>query len=517
MSTNGGSSSAVDQIEPLTGAKLIISALLLAFSNFMVVLDMTIANVSVSNIAGGLAVSVNEGTYVITSYAVAEAICVPLTGWLASRFGTVRVFTFCMLMFGVCSALCGLADSLGMLVAGRVLQGLMGGPLMPLSQTLMLLIFPKEKRGIALALWSITTLVAPVLGPVFGGYICDNWGWGYIFFINIPFALVFSVVLMNFLRRFESVIVKNKVDFVGLILLIIWVSALQIMLDEGKNYDWFESTEICALLITAILGFISFLIWELTHEKPIVDLRVFRHRGYMASVLTISLAFGAFNCSIVLTPLWLQNYMAYTATWSGFTTAAMGVLAVFAAPFAANMSTKYDPRILVFCGVGWLGLLTFYRSFGSTDMAEFQVSIPLLIQGIGLPFFFVPLTSLALSSVNPEETASAAGLMNFSRTLAGAMATSIVTTSWDNSTNILRNDLVDKVSMPDQIASMLGGAGEFSREMATYLLDQLVQAQAVVMATNHIFMVTSVTFAFAASAIWLAPKPQRTADTSAAH
>ena len=209
--------------------------------------------------------------------------------------------------------------------------------------------------------------------------------------------------------------------------------------------------------------------------------------------------------------------MAYTATWSGFTTAAMGVLAVFAAPFAANMSTKYDPRILVFCGVGWLGLLTFYRSFGSTDMAEFQVSIPLLIQGIGLPFFFVPLTSLALSSVNPEETASAAGLMNFSRTLAGAMATSIVTTSWDNSTNILRNDLVDKVSMPDQIASMLGGAGEFSREMATYLLDQLVQAQAVVMATNHIFMVTSVTFAFAASAIWLAPKPQRTADTSAAH
>ncbi len=510
-------SSPIEQPAPLTGAKLVIAAILLAISNFVVVLDMTIANVSVSNIAGGLAVSVNEGTYVITSYAVAEAICVPLTGWLASRFGALRVFRICLIMFGVFSALCGLADSLGLLVVGRVLQGLMGGPLMPLSQTLLLQIFPKEKKSVALALWAMTTLVAPVLGPVVGGYICDNWGWGYIFFINIPIAGVSGFVLMNLLRRFETKIFKNKVDFVGLALLIVWVASLQIMLDEGKNFDWFESLEIWALAITAIIGFVCFMIWELTHPNPIVDMRVFRHRGYAASVITISLAFGAFNCSIVLTPLWLQNYMAYTATWSGFTTAALGLFAVGVAPIAAKFSTKYDPRLLVFCGVGWLGLVTFYRSFGSTDMTQLQIGIPLLIQGIGIPFFFVPLTALALSSVDPEETASAAGLMNFLRTLSGAIATSVVTTAWEDRTNILRNDLVDKIALPDQIASMLGDVSQAGQAAAIHILDQMLQSQAVALATNHIFMVTSGTFAFAAIAIWLAPKPTRKADTSAAH
>ncbi len=504
-------------LTPLTGAKLIIAAMLLAFANFIVVLDMTVANVSVSNIAGGLAVSLSEGTYVITSYAVAEAISVPLTGWLAGRFGTVRVFTTCMMLFGVFSALCGFSDSLGMLVTSRVLQGLAGGPLMPLSQTLLMQIFPKEKKSAALGLWAMTTLVAPVMGPVVGGYICDNWGWGHIFLINIPLALVCSGVLLNLLRRFETTLIKNKVDFIGLGLLIIWVSALQIMLDEGKNYDWFESNTIWALLIISLIGFACFMIWELTHDHPIVNLRIFRHRGYAASVLTISLAFGAFNSSIVLTPLWLQNYMGYTASWSGFTTAALGILAVCAAPVAAKFSTKYDQRMLVFLGVGWLGLVTFYRSFGATDMTHLQITIPILVQGIGMPFFFVPLTALALASVNSEEIASAAGLMSFLRTLAGAMATSLVTTSWEDRTNILRNDLVDKILPPEQIASMLGDASQVDQTTALYMLDQVLQSQAVMLATNHIFLVVSCTFIFAAMAIWLAPKPKKVVDTSVAH
>ncbi len=509
-----GNSSVLGVIQPLTGGKLIVAAMLLALANFVVVLDMTIANVSVSNIAGGLAVSLSEGTYVITSYAVAEAICVPLTGWLASRFGTLRVFTTCMMLFGLFSALCGFADSLGILVAGRVLQGLAGGPLMPLSQTLLMQIFPKEKRSAALGLWAMTTLVAPVMGPVVGGYICDNFGWGFIFFINIPLAIVCSLVLLKLLRCFESVIIKNKIDFIGLALLIVWVSALQIMLDEGKNYDWFESSEIWALLIIAVIGFACFMIWELTHDHPIVNMRVFRHRGFAASVLTISLGFGAFNCSIVLTPLWLQNYMGYTAAWSGLTTAALGVLAICAAPFAAKFSTKYDPRMLVFCGLGWLGLVTFYRAFGSTEMTHWQISIPMLYQGIGMPFFFVPLTALALSSVDHEEVASAAGLMNFLRTLSGAMAISIVTTAWEDRTSILRNDLVDKIAAPDQIALI---AGDINESLALSLLDQLLQSQAVMLATNHIFLVVSCAFAFAAMAIWLAPKPNATTETLVSH
>lgn len=505
------------EIKPLHGTELFIAGFLLAASNFIVVLDMTIANVSVPHIAGGLAVSPSEGTYVITSYAVAEAITVPLTGWLASRFGTVRVFAIAMLMFGLCSLLCGLSNSLGMLVVSRVLQGFSGGPLMPLSQTLMMTVFPKEKRGMAMGLWAMTTLIAPVLGPIVGGHISDNWGWPFIFFINIPLAIVAAFAIWKLLQKFETKILKSKIDYIGLGLLILWVAALQIMLDEGKNLGWFDSLEIWVLLITAIIGFGAFLIWELTHENPIVDLRVFRHRGFSASVLTISLAFGAFFGSVVLTPLWLQTYMGYTAEWSGLTTCALGILAVIAAPFAAKLGTKYDPRYVVFFGVSWLGIWTFIRSFGTTDMTHWEVSLPMLIQGIGMPFFFVPLTALALASVNEEETASAAGLMSFLRTLAGAFATSIVTTSWENDASRFKDEMVGNISMPPELMQNFATQGPGGQAQGLALLDQMVQSQSVMLATNHIFVVSALTFILAAFAIWFAPKPTRVADTSAAH
>jgi DHA2 family multidrug resistance protein len=232
-----------DHQEPLKGIWLVLGGLVLALANFIVVLDTTIANVSISHISGGLAVSPHEGTYVITSYAVAEAITVPLTGWLVSRFGSVKVFSISMILFGVFSVMCGLAHSLDFLILARVFQGLSGGPLMPLSQALIIQIFPKERRGMALALWSMTTLIAPVLGPICGGYICDNWGWEFIFYINIPIALFCAVFSYGLLKRFSNKVTKSKIDFVGMGLLVVWVAALQIMLDEGKNQDWFESTE----------------------------------------------------------------------------------------------------------------------------------------------------------------------------------------------------------------------------------------------------------------------------------
>lgn len=496
--------STAQDVPTLSGGQLVIGGMLLAIANFIVVLDMTIANVSVPHIAGGLAVSSIEGTYVITSYAVAEAITVPLTGWLASRFGTVRVFTWCMFLFGLFSAMCALAGNLGFLVTGRVLQGLSGGPLMPLSQTLLLRIFPKDKQAAAIGIWGTTTLVAPILGPIVGGYLCDNWGWPFIFYINIPIAMICSLMAFGILKKFETLMQKNKIDFVGLILLVIWVAALQIMLDEGKNYDWFASSFIITLLIIAIIGFAAFMIWEFTELQPIVNLRVFRHRGFAVSVLTISLAFGAFFGSVVLTPLWLQSYMGYTATWSGFTTAAIGILAVLMAPLAANLSTKVDSRLLVFGGVMWMAALIFVRSFCTTDMTYSQIAFPILIQGIGMPFFFLPLTGLALSSVEANETASAAGLMNFLRTISGAFATSIVTTTWENKTAYYRVELVN--NLPLEHANLLPPA-----------LDQLVQEQGVMLATNYIFLMSSILIGVAALIVWLAPRPTRTADISGAH
>ncbi len=503
----------LEQIIPLDGYQLLIAGILLAISNFVVVLDMTIANVSVPHIAGGLAVSPTEGTYVITSYAVAEAISVPLTGWLAARFGTVRTFCTTMILFGVFSIFCGLANSIGLLVAGRIFQGLVGGPLMPLSQTLLMRVFPPNKRGAAMALWSMTTLIAPILGPIFGGYICDNWGWAFIFLINIPIAIACGVFSYPLLERFETKITKAKIDYVGMILLVAWVAPLQYVLDEGKTLDWFGSNLIVGLTVISALVFISFMIWELTHKSPIVDLKVFRHRGFSASVLTISLAFGAFFGAVVLAPLWLQSYMGYTATDAGFVGASTGVLAVVAAPIAAMMSQKYDPRKLVFFGVLWMGIATFFRAFGTTDMTSWQIAWPMLMQGIGMPFFFIPLTTLALASVDEEETASAAGLMSFLRTLSGAFATSLVTTSWENKTTEFRYDLTAIAKSPNELMQMTGE----SYESALNSLNMMIQSQAVMLSTNHIMLITSFTFIFAASAIWLAPKPTRKVEMGGGH
>src|SRR6185295_3536806 len=250
-------------------------------------LDMTIANVSVPSIAGALGISSSQGMWVITCYAVAEAITVPLTGWLAARFGAVRVFTTAIGCFGVFSLLCGMAPSFTVLVIGRILQGVAGGPLIPLSQTLLLRIFPKEKAAAATALWAMTTLVAPILGPILGGWLCDSYSWPLIFLINVPVALTMAPFALKMLKRFETRLERSPIDLVGLTLMIIAVGALQLMLDMGKEHDWFESSLIVTLGIVALIGIVVFVVWEMGEKHPIVNLRVFRHRGYTTAVIVI--------------------------------------------------------------------------------------------------------------------------------------------------------------------------------------------------------------------------------------
>ena len=499
---------------PLTGGMLWAAAIILAAANFIAVLDMTIANVSVPNIAGALGATTSQGTWVITSYAVAEAITVPLTGWLAARFGAVRVFVIAMALFGAFSALCGTSTSLGMLVFARICQGFAGGPLMPLSQTLLLRIFPKEKAAAAIGLWSMTTLVAPVLGPILGGYLCDQHSWPWIFYINLPIAFICAFIAWKMLKRYEQPLTKNPIDRVGLILLVVWVGSLQLMLDEGKNLDWFSSPEIVALAIIAVVGFAAFLIWELHEEHPVVDLRVFRHRGFSVSVLTISLAFAAFFGANVLTPQWLQSFMGYTATSAGMATAWTGVFAVLVAPIAATLSSKVDPRKLVFCGVMWLGMVTLLRTTATTNMGYWDVSQPIMLMGLGLPFFFIPLTGLAMASVDEHEMASGAGLMNFLRTLSGAFATSLITTQWDDQITRNHAELVGLADSDQGIQSLLESSG-MAQNAVLGSIDQLINGQAVMLATNQIMTVVGLAFVLAALAIWLAPKPKRVVDASA--
>ena len=490
-----------------------VAGIVLALANFVAVLNMTIANVTVPNIAGALGAGSSQGTWVITSYAVAEAITVPLTGWLAGRFGAVRLFCIAVVLFGFFSFLCGISTSLGMLLGMRVLQGMAGGPLLALSQTLLLRIFPKEQSMQAMGLWAMTTLVAPVVGPVLGGWLCDNYTWSWVFFINVPMALSFGVIAWSLLKRYQDPAVIKPVDRIGMLLLIIWVAALQIMLDEGKDKDWFSSTEIRVLAIVAVIGFLAFLIWELTEKNPIVDLRVFRHRGFSSCMLVLALAFGAFFGINVLTPQWLQYNMSYTTTWAGLVVAWGGLLSVVFSPIAAKLANRVDPRLLIFIGCLWLGLDTFWRAYATSDMSYWLICIPLFFMGVGMPMYYVPLTGLAMGSVNEEETASAAGLMNFVRTISGAIATSLVTTSWQNRSIIAHAKLADTVDPTGQVSSMLppGLSGQVVREM----LNNLVTRESLMLATNGLMMMIGAVFIIASVSIVLAPRATRTVDAAA--
>jgi len=495
-------SDATSQQEPaLSGPMLWVAAIFLSLGNFLAVLNMTIANVAVPTIAGNLGVSGSQGTWVITSYSVAEAILVPLTGWLTNRFGAVKLFVWACALFGVCSLLCGLSGSFNILVLARVAQGMAGGPIMPMSQTLLLRIFPKKQAAAATGLWAVTSLVAPVVGPILGGIMCDDYSWNWVFLINVPLAIITTGACWMLLKRYKDAPKSEPIDVMGLVLLTVWVS----------------SNEIRILTITAVLGFFAFLIWELTHKNPIVDLKVFRHRGFAIGNLTLVLTFGGFFALNVLTPLWLQGYMGYTATWAGYAMAWSGVSSIIVAPMVAVMLEKgVDPRKVIFFGVVCIAATTFYRSIATTDMTYWDIGLPLLGQGLGLTVFYVPITLLILGSVEESELASAAGQMNFLRTLAGAIGTSLINTGWEDGIKYQRADLVAISDPAGMVISGLHqalGSLDAAREGFSYLLE----SQACMLATNALMFTVGIIIAIGAVSICLAPKPTRQVDTSHVH
>jgi DHA2 family multidrug resistance protein len=504
-----------DTFTPFTGPRLLLAGLLLGLTNFMVVLDTTIANVSVGHIAGSLGVSTTQGTWVITSYAVAEAICVPLTGWLAGRFGTVRTFIVGMIGFGIFSVLCGLSTSLTMIVAARIGQGLCGGPLMPLTQTMLLRIFPREKHGAAMGLWAMTTVTAPILGPILGGSISDSWSWHWIFFINVPIALLCIFGALRLLVPAETLKQKLGIDTVGLVLLVIWIGALQIMLDIGREHDWFEDTTIIILALVALVGGALFVAWELTEKHPIVDLRVFRHRGYVVAVGTLSFAFATFFATVVLIPQWLQGSLGYTSTYAGYATAFTGMGAVIMSPIVPRLMKRYDPRALVCFGILWLGLSSLLRVHWTSGADFWSLAFPQMVQGFGMPFFFIPLTTIALAAVQQEETASAAGLMSFLRTMGGAIGTSLSTTLFANNISVARGEMVGRLNEDTTVQALQ--ANGFSPDQVRAAVEQLVTQESSALAITHMFLLGSIIFAIAASAIWLAPRPKRAPPPGAAH
>jgi DHA2 family multidrug resistance protein len=483
----------------------------LALGTFMQVLDSTIANVSIPTISGNLGVSSDQGTWVITSFAVANGISVPLTGWLMQRMGVVRVFVVSVLLFTLASFLCGIAWSLSSLVMFRLLQGVVSGPMIPGSQALLLSIFPPEKKGMALAIWSMTTLVAPICGPILGGYISDNYSWPWIFFINVPVGLFCAAVCWQGLRSRETPTRKLPIDAVGLSLLVIWVGSLQLMLDTGKDRDWFSDPIIMTEAIIAAVGFLAFIVWELGEKHPIIDLSLFRGRNFSLGVLVYCLGYAVFFGAVVLQPLWMQTWLGYNATWAGLVAAPSGVVAVLISPFVGKYLDKLDARIFATVSFVAFGVSYFMRAGYTADASFSAFVMPLLVQGIAMSMFFVAMLNIMFDGIPGQRIPAASGVSNFLRITSGAFATSIVTTFWDRHAALHQSRLAEATSAYDirlqQAMDGLRNLGLSDAQSLGTLARSLANQAYLMSALDYFWICGWLSFASIAL-VWFARRPR---------
>jgi DHA2 family multidrug resistance protein len=408
-------------------------AVVVATAAFMEVLDTSIANVALPYIAGNLGASNDESTWVLTSYLVSNAIVLPISGWIASVLGRKRFFMTCLVIFTLSSLLCGIAPSLGAIILFRVLQGAGGGGLQPMAQAILADSFPPRQRGLAFALYGITTVMAPTIGPTLGGWITDQYSWRWIFFINLPVGILALFLIFRLVedppwaKRVPGAGVK--IDYVGVSLLVIGVGALQVMLDKGQEEDWFGSTFIITLVILAGVGLIGLVIWEWFYKNPIIEVRLFKNLNFLgANAMMFVLGIMLFS-TLVMMPQFLQTLMGYTAESAGFVLSGGGLLLLFLMPIAGTLASKVQARYII--AFGWLALsAAMYYSAQHLNLAiSFGfASVLRIVQVLGLGFLFVPINLVSYVGMPPQKSSSVAGLVNFMRNIGASIGTSMVTT-----------------------------------------------------------------------------------------
>lgn len=492
--------------EPFRPPNLVLSTIGLSLATFMQVLDTTIANVSLPTIAGNLGVSNDQSTWVITSFTVSLAISLPLTGFLTRRFGETKLFIWSVLLFAMASFMCGVSQSMGMLLVFRTIQGAVAGPMYPITQTLLIAIYPPAQRGMAMAILAMVTVVAPIAGPILGGWITDNYSWPWIFFINVPIGLFATMVVATQMKGRPEKLERPKMDFVGLISLIIGVGALQIVLDKGNDEDWFNSNFIILTSIVSAIALTVFAIWELTDRDPVVNLKLFRHRNFGFGTLALTLGYAGFFGIALLLPLWLQQDLGYTATWAGFATAPLGVIPVLMTYFVGKYAVRVDLRILAAGAFLVMGATCFARSGFYLDVDFYHVALVQLIMGIGVALFFMPVLTILLSDLKPTEIASGAGLATFMRTLGGSFAASLVTYLWDHRAIIHHANLAESITPYNPIAQRaLAERGNSLKAIAQ--IDQMITQQGFQISFNEVFFLLGWLFLALILVIWMAKPP----------
>lgn len=405
-------------------------ALGVMLGTFMEVLDTSIANVALPHIGGNLSATPEEATWVLTSYLVANAIVLPATGWLANHFGRKRVFMSCIAIFTLASALCGLAWDLPMLIVARILQGLGGGAMVPIAQAIMLESFPRQKRGAAMAIFAQGVVVAPILGPLLGGWITDSYSWRWIFFINLPVGIL-AWFMAEWVVEDPPYIKRNlkaTIDYVGFGLLVVWLATLQILLDKGQEADWFSADWVCWFAVISVASFIGFIWWEFTTEHPLVDLRVFQFRNFTIGLILMMTLAGILYGTTAQIPLFLQTLMGYPALQSGLAVAPRGAAAFVATFFIGRLVGRVPSKWLLCIGFSILAGSSFMLSGVNVEVSQWRIILPSLINGVGISFIFVPLTTLTMSQLGQQQLGNATGLYNLTRNLGGSIGIAFVAT-----------------------------------------------------------------------------------------
>lgn len=492
---------------PFRPPSLPLAALGLCLATFMQVLDTTIANVALPTIAGDLGVSADQGNWVITSFAVCNAIALPLTGWIARTIGETKLFIGAVILFAITSFLCGIAQSMPELIAFRALQGLCSGPLFPMAQTLMMAIFPRDKRTVALAIIGMVTVVAPIIGPITGGWITDNYSWRWIFYINVPIAVVATFMVLIQLKDRPDQTQKTPVDYVGLSLLVMGVGALQIMLDKGNNLDWFDSSFIVTLTGVSVFSLAAFVIWELTSAHPIVNLRLFKDRNFAVGTVALVLGFAAFFAINLILPQWLERNLGYTAVWAGLASAPMGVIPLLFSSVVGKYAPRIDLRILVTASFLVISSSCFIRAGFNTEVDFTSIALVQGYMGLGVVLFFMPLTTILLSNLDNHQIADGSGLATFLRVLGGSFASSLSIWLWDRRETFHYAQLNEHVSPHNPTAqSFFEPIGGFVANNLAQV-KQMMQSQALMMSTIDYFTLLGWLFLGLLTIIWWTKPP----------
>ncbi|MBJ6724105.1 DHA2 family efflux MFS transporter permease subunit [Geomesophilobacter sediminis] len=497
----------------------------------MEIIDTSVANVALPHMQGSLNAGTDEITWVLTSYLVSNAVVLPMTGWLARMFGRKRFLITCIVLFTLSSFLCGAAPSLGLLIFFRILQGAAGGALIPMSQAIMMETFPPYQQGMAMAIFGIGAMFGPIVGPALGGWITDNMTWRWIFYINIPIGIIavtmasFFLFDPSYLKRTGE---KMAIDYWGLVLLVVGLGSLQIVLDKGQQEDWFNSPLIIGFSVMAAITLTS-LVWvELTHEHPIVNLRLFKNVSFTAGNLIMFAVGFCLYSSIMLIPLFLQTLMGYNATMAGMVLAPGGVATLICMPFVGAIIQRYDGRKVVLGGLIIGAVSMFVMRQFTLESAYFDFVWPRIVLGVGLAMTFVPLTTVTLSTIPKVEMGNATGIYSLLRNIGGSVGIAISATLLARFMQFYQTNLVGHVNPYNPAfqnrlsiikgAIMSRGFDATAAEQKAYgMVTGMVQRQAAILSYNRIFFIVGVAFLVIIPLLLLLKKPQRHAPPPPAH